>query len=80
MGGIRNQPWLVESMALLVCTSMVSMVLVLPWQERVVEAAQGDDREAKVKSLIQWSIWGSVVMIPLSVVAWLMVAKQSLVL
>ncbi len=80
MGGVKAHPWLVESMVLLVATTIISPVLVLPWQERVVDAAQGDNQAAKVRSLVQWSIWGSAVMIPLTVVVWLMVTKQALVL
>ena len=80
MGGIRQHPWLVESMVLLVLTSVLSVCVVLPWQERCVEAAQGEEPRAMVRSLVWWSVTGSAVMLPLTVVAWLMVTKQALFL
>ncbi len=80
LGGVSAHPWLVESMVLIVATSIFSMLFVLPWQERVVEAAQAGDREASKAALIRWSVWGMLVMVPITLVAWLMVVKQPLFL
>ena len=80
LGGAAQHPWLVESLVLLIISSIFSVVVVLPWQEALVEAAQGDDQHAAQRALIQWSIWGSVVMVPFSLVAWLMVSKDALLL
>ncbi len=67
-------------MVLLVGTSLVSLVILLPWQERLIEAAQGDDADAMKRGLMMWTVWGMTVMMPFTIVAWLMVAKAPLVL
>jgi len=78
LGGVHKQPWLFESMALMLLTSLVSVTVVLYWQERLVADAQRGDRPATARALVQWAIWGSVVGLPLTLVFWLMVAKQAL--
>jgi uncharacterized membrane protein len=77
-GGVQANPWLVQAMVLLVLTSVFSVLFVLPPQERLVEAAQTDDRERAWRMLVRWSIVGMVVMLPFTLVAWLMVAKSAL--
>ncbi|MDP6828441.1 MAG: hypothetical protein QF515_15225 [Pseudomonadales bacterium] len=67
-------------MILLIASSVVSAVLVLPWQERLLELSAGDDVEAMRRALIQWSVWGMFIMIPFTLVAWLMVVQQPLLL
>lgn len=78
MGGVRAQPWLVESVLLMVGTSLFASTVVLYWQERFVEAAQGDDERALSRAMVQWSIWGTVVSVPFGVITWLMVSKHAL--
>jgi uncharacterized membrane protein len=78
LGGVRQQPWLVESMAWLVGTSVFSMALVLPWQERLLAAVEAGDEAATRRALVWWSVYGSASGLPLGVVTWLMVAKQPL--
>jgi uncharacterized membrane protein len=78
MGGLRAQPWLVESVLLLVGTSLFASLVVLPAQERFVEAAQGDDRARLLRAIVMWSLWGTLVSVPFAVIAWLMVSKQAL--
>ena len=80
LGGVHKQPWLLESMALILLTSLFSITLVLYWQERMVLAAQTDDRPATWRALVQWGIWGSAVGVPLGLVFWLMVAKRAVLL
>ncbi len=36
LGGVRQQPWIAESVAWVVVASVLSVLVVLPWQERVV--------------------------------------------
>lgn len=80
LGGAQAQPWLVEALVLLVVSSLFGVVVVLPLQERMIAAAQTDDDTRKASTLISWSIWGAVIMIPFSVAAWLMVSKAALIL
>lgn len=78
MGGIRAQPWLVESVLLLIGTSLFASTVVLYFQERFVEASQSDDEGALLRPMLWWSLWGTVVSVPFTVIAWLMVSKQAL--
>ena len=80
LGGVHKQPWLFESMALMLLTSLCSVTVVLYWQERLVAEAARGDRVATGKALVQWAIWGTAVGVPLGLVFWLMVAKQPLFL
>jgi uncharacterized membrane protein len=80
LGGARQQPWLAESLAWLVATSVFSMALVLPWQERLLAAVEAADEAATRRALVWWSVLGSASALPLGVVSWLMVAKTPLVL
>jgi uncharacterized membrane protein len=54
-GGARTQPWLVESLGWLLLTSLWSLVLVLPWQERLLAAVEAGDETAQQRALIQWA-------------------------
>jgi uncharacterized membrane protein len=80
LGGAQRAPWLVEALAWLVLTSLFSLVLLIPLQSAVVRAAEGDDAAATRRALIRWSVAGMIVMLPLTAVAWLMVAKVPLIL
>ncbi len=80
LGGVHKQAWLFESMALMLLTSLASITLVLYWQERLLTDAARGDRAATGKALVQWAIWGCAVGVPLTLVFWLMVAKQPLFL
>jgi uncharacterized membrane protein len=77
-GGVRANPWLVQALVLLVISSLFSILFVLPPQERLVEAAQEGDRQLAWKLLVRWSVVGMVVMLPFTLIAWLMVAKAAL--
>jgi uncharacterized membrane protein len=78
LGGVRQQPWLMESVVLVLLSSAMSMALVLPWQERLVERAAAGDRAGVRRALLWWSLWGTLVMVPFSAVGWLMVSKRAL--
>ncbi|MEE2959239.1 MAG: DUF2269 family protein [Myxococcota bacterium] len=80
MGGIKSHGWLVEAMVLLIVTSLFSAFLVLPWQERLVASTMGTDFALMKRYLVRWSIWGTAVLVPITLVAWLMVVKQPLIL
>ncbi len=77
-GGVRSQPWLVESMVTLVVMSVFSMALVLPAQEKLVRLCeQGADLATMKVPLALWSLWGTLVGVPLGLVLYLMVSKQA---
>jgi uncharacterized membrane protein len=78
MGGVAGQPWLREAVVLVVIAAALSLGLVLPLQERMVARAAAGDRDGTRRAMIGWSVWGSVVMVPFSLVGWLMVSKASL--
>jgi uncharacterized membrane protein len=75
-GGVRAQPWLFEAVVLLAITSGVSLTIVLPVQERFVRLAQGDDIAAMKKTLYAWSVFGTLISLPLGLVLWDMIAKR----
>ncbi len=75
LGGVPAQPWLVESVALVLVSSVLSVTLVLPAQERLIAHAQQGDRDGVRRALLAWSLWGTLVMVPFSAVGWLMVSK-----
>ncbi len=77
-GGVMKAPWLREAMYLLIATSIVSTTLVLYCQEKFIHVAQEQDSAATLKWLLIWSFWGTLVGVPFSLVAWLMVNKQPL--
>jgi uncharacterized membrane protein len=79
-GGIQKQPWLVEAVALLLATSLVSCTVVLYWQERFVERAQTDDDAGTQRALIHWGVWGTLVSVPFALIGWLMVSKAAMLL
>jgi len=78
MGGARHHAWLREAFVWLVITSVVGLVAVLPAQERLATAVEQGDEAATRRAMIQWSVWGSLVGVPMTAVAWLMIAKQPL--
>jgi uncharacterized membrane protein len=77
LGGVRQQPWIAESVAWVVVASVLSVLVVLPWQERVVERAGNGDHEGAWRALIGWSVSGTLLMLPFSLVAWMMVSKTT---
>ncbi|MBI2567319.1 MAG: DUF2269 family protein [Candidatus Schekmanbacteria bacterium] len=77
-GGARAQPWLAESLGLLVLAAILTLATVLPWQERLVRAAEAQDEAGLKRALTQWAVWGTLIMIPFSLAAWLMIAKKAL--
>lgn len=78
LGGARVHPWLVQSLLLVVVTSVLSVVFVLPAQERFARAATDGDEPALRAALLRWTVWGMLLMVPPSAVLFLMVAKRSL--
>ena len=78
LGGVHKHPWLLESLGLLVATSLFSCTVVLYWQERFVAAAVAEDAVGTRRALVQWGLWGTLIGVPFSWIAWLMVDKQAL--
>jgi hypothetical protein len=75
-GGVRAQSWLVEASGLVALTSLFAVLAVLPAQERLARACvAGDDAGARA-ALLRWSVGGTLVMLPPTLVAWLMVARR----
>ena len=77
-GPLRQQPWLVETLALMAVVSLLSCTLVLYWQERLVVACEQGDRAAIRRSLLWWSLWGTALSVPFAWVFWLMLGKRAL--
>ncbi len=78
-GGIRAQPWLTEAVLATVVTSVLSCTVVLWAQERLVEACERDGRVPN-GVLGMWSVFGTLVSVPLGWAFWLMVSKSALLL
>jgi len=79
-GGAQAQPWLIEALAYVALTSLFAILVVLPAQERLAAACVAGDADEARRALVRWSIGGTLVMIPPTLVAWLMVAKRPLLL
>jgi uncharacterized membrane protein len=77
-GGIRAQPWLAETAALMVFVSLLSCTVVLYWQERMISACEA--RQDPGRSLWWWGLWGTALSLPLGWVFWLMISKRALLL
>jgi uncharacterized membrane protein len=79
MGGVTSQPWIAQSLMLLVPTWLLGSTLALYWQERVILLAErGEIGAPLTRAMIHWSVWGSVVMVPPSLIAWMMVSKHGI--
>lgn len=76
LGGVQAHAWLVRSMGALLLTSVMAMVLVLPAQERLLAAVEADDAAAIRRAMVRWSVWGSLVGVPLALVFGWMILKQ----
>jgi len=76
LGGVGLHPWLKESLALLVVTSLLACTVILYFQEQFYAAAQREDAAATRAALLRWGIWGTVISLPFTWIAWLMVAKR----
>lgn len=76
-GGLRSQPWLTETAALMVVISLLSCSLVLYWQERLVSEAE-QRSSSFPRSALWWSLWGTALSIPFGWVFWLMISKRAL--
>jgi uncharacterized membrane protein len=79
-GGVQAQPWLIEALACVALTSLFAILVVLPAQERLAAACVAGDAEGARRALVRWSVGGTLVMLPPTLVAWLMVAKRPLLL
>ena len=75
-GGTSAQPWLQYSIFLMVVMWVFSLPL-LYIQEAIYQVIEHEpDKREKLQGwLIRWSIWGSIVMIPPSIVFYLMIMK-----
>jgi uncharacterized membrane protein len=78
MGGVRVHPWLAQSLVLVVITALLSVAAVLPAQERLARAAETNDEAALRAAIWRWALWGSLVMLPPSLIFFLMVSKRAL--
>ena len=70
--------WITQSLWILLGTSLFSVVLLLPIQERLLDRAESEapDSPVLLKAFVAWSVAGTVVFVPLGAVIWLMVTKQ----
>lgn len=77
-GGLRAQPWLAQSYALILVLALAAPTGVLYHQERAVRlAVAGDNGPAFTRAFLLWSVWGSAVMVPLVLVFYMMVTKHA---
>jgi uncharacterized membrane protein len=78
-GGVRQAPWIFQSLILLSGTTLLAPSLVLYWQERVLALSErGEVTSDLTRALVWWSIWGTLVMVPLGLVFYLMITKLAL--
>lgn len=70
--------WIVQAMWILVGTSLFSVLLLLPIQERLFDLAASDppDSPRILRMYVAWSVAGTAVFGPLGAVFYLMVTKQ----
>lgn len=75
-GGTQNQPWLFYSMILLFIMWALSIPLIY-YQEQMYKTIEEEpDNEDKIHSiLIKWGILGTIVMLPPTIVFYLMIVK-----
>ena len=75
-GGSQSQPWLLHSIYLILTMWMLSVPLVFLQEKLFLTIETEAQNEAKInRLLIQWSILGSLVMIPPSIIFYWMVVK-----
>lgn len=75
-GGSQAQPWLLHSIYLILTMWVLSVPLVFLQEKLFVAMETEAQNEAKInRLLIQWSILGSLVMIPPSIIFYWMVVK-----
>lgn len=76
-GGTKNQPWLFYSIILLFVMWALSIPLIY-FQEKMYSTIDKEpDNDTKINSLlIRWGILGTIVMIPPTIVFYLMVVKS----
>lgn len=78
-GGIRQAPWIFQSVVLLAGTSLLAPTVVLRAQERLLALSEkGEATPELTRALVWWSIFGTLVMVPLGLVLYLMITKLSL--
>ncbi|MEZ4828667.1 MAG: DUF2269 family protein [Bacteroidia bacterium] len=75
-GGMVSQPWLLYSLVGMVIMWVLTFPL-LYIQEKIYRTIEQepDNRVTLRKWIIRWSVWGTIVMIPPSVIFYLMVMK-----
>ena len=75
-GGTKNQPWLFYSMMLLFAMWALSIPLIY-FQEKMYRAIDNEpDNDTKINALLmRWGILGTIVMVPPTIVFYLMVVK-----
>lgn len=75
-GGSQSQPWLLHSIYLILTMWVLSVPLVFLQEKLFLTIVTEAQNEAKInRLLIQWSILGSLVMIPPSIIFYWMVVK-----
>jgi hypothetical protein len=78
LGGAAAYAWLREAAWLVLGTLGLSVTLVSYWQDSFSRSAMKRDLPGAERALIHWSIWGTILALPLSAVYWLMLTKRSL--
>ncbi|MBX7190527.1 MAG: DUF2269 domain-containing protein [Sandaracinaceae bacterium] len=78
-GGVNAQPWLFQTVVMLVVAAIFAPTVVLYYQEKLIEKAEAlAPRDEVNRWLFRWSLWGSVVMLPFGAAFFTMVAKHGL--
>ncbi len=75
LGGIQVHPWLLRSMVALLVTSALALVWVVPAQEGLLAAVETRDPAKIRRAMVSWSVGGTLISVPLSLVFWWMVNK-----
>lgn len=78
-GGVRGQPWLGQSLVLLLSLILLGPTVVLYYQEKLIQLSAKekiDDQFRRVFYL--WSFWGMLLFVPIALIMYLMIAKQPL--
>jgi len=76
LGGSSNQPWLQYSIYLMIITFLLTYLLLLI-QEKIYNIidTEPSNRDKLQKWIVRWSLWGVIVMIPPTVIFYLMIIK-----
>jgi uncharacterized membrane protein len=76
---LRQQPWLYQSLLLLISLSLLGPTVVLYYQEKLVRLSRSGVIDGAFRStLYWWSAWGMLLFIPIGLIFYLMISKQRL--